>query len=227
MARGPRLVGYPRCVRVIAVPVKALPRAKSRLAPVLAPLERAALTLAMLEDVLDATLAIPGWETWVLSPDEAVLEIAARRRARPLVEERPPLSAAVRQVEDEADARGADALAVVPADLPLLSTAVLADALHTLGPVVMAPAADRSGTNLLVRRPPKAMPARFGPDSFRKHMEGARARRLPVSVVEWPEITFDVDVPVDFTRVLTEARPARTLETCRELGVAARLLART
>jgi 2-phospho-L-lactate guanylyltransferase (CobY/MobA/RfbA family) len=104
---------------------------------------------------------------------------------------------------------------------------VLADALHTLGPVVMAPAADRSGTNLLVRRPPKAMPARFGPDSFRKHMEGARARQLPVSVVEWPEITFDVDVPADFTRVLTEARPARTLETCRELGVAARLLART
>ena len=190
------------------MPVKALARAKSRLAPVLTPLERAALTLAMLEDVLDATLAIPSWETWVLSPDEAVLEIAARRRARPVVEARPPLSAAIRQAEDEAEARGADAL-------------------HTLGPVILAPAADRAGTNLLVRRPPKAMPARFGPDSFRKHVDGARARELPVSVVEWPEITFDVDVPADFTRVLTEARPSRTLETCLDLGVAARLLART
>jgi 2-phospho-L-lactate/phosphoenolpyruvate guanylyltransferase len=212
---------------VIAVPVKTLSRAKRRLSPLLAPLERAALTLAMLEDVLDATLAIPGWETWVISPDEAVLEIAARRRARPLIEERPPLSAAIRQAEDEAEAQGADALAVVPADLPLLGAAALADALHTLGSVVLAPAADRAGTNLLLRRPPKAMPARFGPDSFRKHVDGARARQLPVSVVEWPEITFDVDVPADFRRVLTEARPARTLETCRELGVATRLLART
>ena len=44
-------------VRAIALPVKSLDDAKSRLGPVLSPLERAALTLAMLEDVLDATLA--------------------------------------------------------------------------------------------------------------------------------------------------------------------------
>ena len=209
------------------MPVKSLGRAKSRLAPVLTPLERAALTLAMLEDVLDATLAVPGWESWVLSPDEAVLEIAARRGARPVVEERPPLSAAVRQAEEEAEGRGADALAIVPADLPLLSAAALADAVHTLGPVVVAPSADGGGTNLLLRRPPRAMPARFGRDSFRKHREGARARELPVSVVEWPELTFDVDLPDELLRVLSLGRPGRTLETCRELDVAARILTRT
>ena len=66
-------------MRAIAIPVKSLARSKSRLARLLSPLERAALTLAMLEDVLDATLAVPGWESWVVSPDEAVLEIAARR----------------------------------------------------------------------------------------------------------------------------------------------------
>src|SRR5207302_2274356 len=87
---------YPQCVRILAVPVKSLSRAKSRLARVLSPMERAALTLAMLEDVLDATLAQSSWETWVISRDEAVLEIAARRRARPVLEEKPPLSAAVR-----------------------------------------------------------------------------------------------------------------------------------
>jgi 2-phospho-L-lactate guanylyltransferase len=214
-------------VRVIAVPVKSLGRSKRRLAPVLGPLERAALTLAMLEDVLDAALGVPGWETWVVSPDEAVLEIAARRRARPVIEEKPPLAAAIRQAEDEAHERGADAMAVVPGDLPFLTAAALADALHTLGPVVLAPSADRGGTNLLLRRPPKAMPARFGPDSFRKHVAGAEGRGLPVSVVQWPEVTFDLDVPADFTRLLAEGRPSRTLETCRELGVATRLLART
>jgi len=222
---GPLLRSGP--MRVIAVPVKALGRSKSRLHPLLSPLERAALTLAMLEDVLDATLSVPGWETWVVSPDEAVLEIAARRRARAVVEEKPPLSAALRQAEDEALERGADALAVVPADLPLLSAATLADAVHTLGPVVVAPSADGGGTNFLLRRPPKAMPARFGRDSFHKHLEGARSRGLPASVVDWPELTFDLDTEGDLPRLLSESRPGRTLETCRELGVAARLVART
>src|SRR5207244_7469810 len=126
-------------MRVIAVPVKSLSRAKSRLSPLLSPLERAALTLAMLEDVLDATLEVPGWESWVVSPDEAVLEVAVRRGAHPLAEVKPPLSAAVRQVEDEAVDRGVDALAVVAADLALLSVAALAEALHTLVPGVLAP----------------------------------------------------------------------------------------
>ena len=44
---------------MIAVPVKSLSRAKTRLSRVLTPLERAALTLAMLEDVLDAALSVP------------------------------------------------------------------------------------------------------------------------------------------------------------------------
>ncbi|HEX9236549.1 MAG TPA: 2-phospho-L-lactate guanylyltransferase, partial [Actinomycetota bacterium] len=66
-------------MQVIAVPVKALERAKTRLAPVLSPAERAALTTAMLEDVLDASLAVPGWETWVISPPGPVLNLAAKR----------------------------------------------------------------------------------------------------------------------------------------------------
>ena len=65
-------------MRILTVPVKALAHGKSRLAPALAPLERAALSLAMLEDVLDPAQAQPGWDVWVVSPDDAVLEIAAR-----------------------------------------------------------------------------------------------------------------------------------------------------
>ena len=61
-------------MRAIALPVKSLGHAKSRLSPLLAPLERGALALAMFEDVLDATLAVDGWETWVVSADESVLE---------------------------------------------------------------------------------------------------------------------------------------------------------
>jgi 2-phospho-L-lactate guanylyltransferase len=136
-------------MRVIAVPVKSLERAKSRLSEVLTPLERAALTLAMLEDVLDACLPQPGWQTWVVSPDESVLEVSARRRARPVVEGSPGLLAAVRQVEEEA--AGADALAVVLGDLPLLTAEALERVLQTLGPVV----ADLRGTPFAEVRSPE------------------------------------------------------------------------
>src|SRR5438093_5147323 len=128
-------------MRVIAVPVKSLAGAKRRVARELTPLERGALTLAMLEDVLDAAQAVTGWETWVISPDEVVLEIAVHRGARSVPEEKPPLASAVRQVERLALERKADALAVLPGDLPLITTEALTAALRTLGP-------DRKSTRL-------------------------------------------------------------------------------
>jgi 2-phospho-L-lactate/phosphoenolpyruvate guanylyltransferase len=212
-------------VRVLAIPVKSLSRAKSRLAPALSDLERGALTLAMLEDVLDASLGVPGWETWVVSPDEVALEIAARRGARPVTEAKPPLASAIRQVETLANEEGAGTLAVLPADVPLVTADTLHVALRTLGAVVLAPSADGAGTSLLLRRPPKAIPARFGPDSFRRHVELATERGLPVSVVERQELSFDVDRPGDILTLLADGRRGRTREVCLEMDLDARLRA--
>jgi 2-phospho-L-lactate guanylyltransferase len=213
-------------MHAIVLPVKSLDEAKARLAPALSAVERAALTLAMLEDVLDATLAIPGWETWVLSPDETVLEVAARRGAVSIIEEEPPLAQAIRQAEGEATGRGLDALAVLLPDTPLLTTAALTRTLHTLGPVVVAPAADERGTNLLLRRPPASIPARFGPDSFRRHVQGAAEAGLPISVVDHPEIAFDLDAPDDILTVLRSSRATRSRAVLRELGADERMGAR-
>jgi 2-phospho-L-lactate guanylyltransferase len=205
-------------VRAIVLPVKSLDDTKARLGPVLGPMERAALTLAMLEDVLDAALAVPGWETWVLSPDGAVLEVSAT-----LVEEEPPLGQAIRQAEAEAEGRGADALAVLLPDTPLVTTAALTRTVHTLGPVVIAPAADERGTNLLLRRPPHAIDAHFGPDSFRRHVEAAAEADLPLAVCERPELAFDLDAPDDILTVLRSPRPTRTRAVLLELGADERL----
>ena len=109
-----------------------------------------------------------------------MLEVASRRGARPLVEEHPSLPAAMHQAEEEAAARGLDALAVVLPDTPLLTPAGLTRALHTLGPVVLGPSADGAGTNLLLRRGAGGdRIARFGPDSFRKHVQAAAEADLP------------------------------------------------
>ena len=212
-------------MRVVAVPVKSLSRAKTRLSPALTGLERGALTLAMLEDVLDAALSVPGWETWVISPDEVALEVAAGRGARPIPEAKPPLANAIRQVEAKAMQDGATALAVLPADVPLVTADTLHEALRTLGAVVLARSADGSGTSLLLRRPPRAIPARFGPDSFRRHLELAAERGLPVSVVERRELSFDVDRPDDILTLLADGRRGRTREVCLQMDLGARLRA--
>jgi 2-phospho-L-lactate/phosphoenolpyruvate guanylyltransferase len=214
-------------VRAIALPVKSLSHAKSRLSSLLTSLERGALALAMFEDVLDATLAVDGWETWVVSTDESVLEIALGRGAQAIAEEGASLPAAIQQVESEASDRATDALAILHADTPLVTVTALRAALHTLGPVVIAPSADERGTNLLLRRPPSAIPSRFGPDSFRRHLEVAAEQGLPTAVVERDELSFDVDEPGDILTILESRRPGRTLEVCREMDLAGRLAART
>ena len=210
-------------MRALAIPVKSLGYAKSRLASVLSELERAALTLAMFEDVLDVAGSLDGWEAWVVTPDETVIEIAMARHVHAIIEERPSLGAAIQQLEDEAVARTAEALAIVPADMPMLTVPALTAALHTLGPVVIAPSADERGTNLLLRRPPTVIPSRFGVDSFRRHLQIAAERELPIAVVEREELAFDVDEAGDILTVLRAGPPGRTVEVCRQLDVAGRL----
>lgn len=212
---------------MIVLPVKRLAEAKTRLEPVLDPLERGSLTLAMLEDVMDATLALSGWETWVISPDEVVIEIALQRGVHAIVEDKPPLASAVRQVEEEAAARGVEQLAVLLADTPLVTAPALIRALHTLGPVVLAPSVDESGTNLLVRRPPTAIDARFGVDSYRRHLEAAAEAQIPTAVVEIPEIAFDLDLPSDILTVLEAGKRGRTLDVMVEMDLASRMPTRT
>jgi 2-phospho-L-lactate guanylyltransferase len=210
-------------MRIVAIPVKSLGRAKTRLARALSALERGALTLAMLEDVLDAAQAVAGWETWVVSPDEVALEIASRRGARAVPEAKPTLANAIRQVEVLAKEQEADALAIVPGDLPLLTPEALLEALRTLGAVVLARSADGRGTSLLLRRPPRVIPARFGPDSFRRHVDLANERGVPVAVVERPELAFDLDLPGDILRLLSDGHRGRTREVCLQMDLGERL----
>ena len=211
------------CVPVIAIPVKSLSGSKRRLSPVLSPLERGALTLAMLEDVLDAAVAVAGWETWVVSPDEAVLEIAIRRGVRALHEDKPRLAGAIRQVEREAAGGGADALAVLLGDVALLTPEALSTALCTLGPVLVAPDRRAEGTNLLVRRPPRAIQARFGRFSMAKHREAAAAKGLPVATIDLPELAFDLDDPPDIATLLESGKAGRARASLLEMDAASRL----
>jgi 2-phospho-L-lactate guanylyltransferase len=209
--------------RVLAVPVKSPSASKTRLAGVLSPAERAGLTAALLEDVLDACLAQEGWETWVISPDQSTRRIARQRGARPLVERGDTLLKAVRQVE-EAAGTDSGALAVVLGDLPYLTTAELSVALAADGPVVAAPAASDGGTNLLLRRPPSVIRARFGRASFAKHRWAARRAGLVMAEVRSEGLEHDLDRPEDLARLVASGHPGRTLSACIAMGLPSRLM---
>ncbi len=211
-------------MRVLAVPVKSLERAKSRLSPLLSRAERAALTLAMLGDVLEAALAQDEWSTWAVSPDEAVLEFAARMGARPFPEDAGSLLGGIRAVEQQVKGPTSE-LAVLLADVPLVGTEALAAALAEDAAVVAAPAASDGGTNLLVRWPPTVIAARFGPNSFGRHRWAARRARVTFREVRDAGLAFDVDRPVDLAALLSLGAGTRSGSTCQDLGVAERLRA--
>ena len=216
---------YPTGMRVLAVPVKSLERAKTRLSGVLSPAERAALTVAMLCDVLDACLAQDGWQTWAVSPDPGVLEVAGRMGATPFHEETGSLLGALREVEHRVAGPRAE-LAVLLADVPTATSAALAEALAIDAAVVAAPASSDGGTNLLVRWPPGVIPARFGPNSFARHRWAARRARVTFEDVRRPELAFDVDRPSDLAALMSMAlddSARRTRLACQEFDLDTRL----
>jgi 2-phospho-L-lactate guanylyltransferase len=206
------------------VPIKGLAAAKGRLAPRLTPAERGALAAALLADVLAALREAPQVaRVLVVSPDAEALALAASLGAAPLAEPGAPAHADVRLPGEEtglntaldhaarvAVAGGAAALLALPADLPLVTPADLAALCAALPPapsVVLAPTAD-GGTGALLRQPPLALPARFGADSLRAHLETAAARGVAARLVWRRNLSLDVDRPADLDRLV--ALPQRT-----------------
>jgi 2-phospho-L-lactate guanylyltransferase len=203
------------------VPVKDFARAKKRLRARFDDRAVERILRALLADVLGALAEAKRLErTFVLSDDDAVA--AAARAAGASVCLRVPdpgLNAAVDAAAAERAAEGFDAVLVALGDLPLLAPADV-DALVEAGaraPVVIAPA-DDGGSALLLRRPPLAIPARFGPESAAAHEAAARERGLTALLWSLPdESRIDLDTPEDAARLAAAARRSRTRDVLREL----------
>ena len=212
------------------VPVKRFRAAKQRLVEVVGPPGRAALTKAMLADVLTAITAAELVERVVVVTGEGRAEKVALELgpgARIPVE-------VLRDPEDEGHSRaatlgivrakalGAEAVALLPGDCPLLDPPELDAALGRLGPdsVVVVPDRHGSGTNALLMRPCDAVAPAFGPGSRERHVERARRRDLAVAVDEVPSLGLDLDTPDDLA-VLAEtlaAEPARAPRTAEAIA---------
>jgi 2-phospho-L-lactate guanylyltransferase len=188
----------------LIVPVKPFGEGKSRLASVLDATVRAELNERWLIHVLSVAAH---WGRFagiaVISRDPAVLACAAALGALPIVEVGNDLNTALAQASATVQAMGAEAVLMLPSDLPLL-TATDLDALYELGEeeegVVVAPSHD-GGTNALLLRPPQAIAYAFGEASFARHLALAAAAGLPSHVYQSATLAFDVDRPEDLMLV--------------------------
>ena len=240
----------------VLIPVKSLDHAKSRLRHVLDRDQRRALAERLLDDVLETLVAVPWIErVLVVTSNAQVQERASKSGAvavdEPATERRPgdphgPLNAALEAGRRWAVADGALALASLPVDLPLLP-ALDADRLGRDLEVVNPGAEPRSahghdararvwlgtdeqrdGTNLLVQRPPNAIPFRYGAGSFRRHRGEAELVGAAVTEIEDPTLIWDLDHPDDPERwaatLAGDSERRRVYLRARERGTALRFL---
>ncbi|MEK6190952.1 MAG: 2-phospho-L-lactate guanylyltransferase [Chloroflexota bacterium] len=195
----------------IIVPHRGLEQAKTRLAGVLDPAQRAALAEWLLRHVLDAAVATEH-EVVVISPDASLEPLAMAAGAQLAVQHGLGLNAGLAQARDEALRDGVAVLAVLHGDLPDLSpadvTAMLA-AVSPRGPAVaIAPDAAGRGTNGLALTPPDVIGFQFGRDSFAAHRTAAERSGARFAVVERPGLAFDVDTPQDLAAWLARGHAA-------------------
>ncbi len=181
------------------------PTAKSRLAPALAPDERAALAQRMLRRLL-AVSSESGAAGLVAVVDSADGQALAREMGALVVDD-PGLgmNGAVEAGIAAATAAGAKAALVLPGDLPLAEPddleAVVAAADGRPYAVVVATDEAGTGTNALFLRPPGVIAPDFGGVSAPRHLEAARRRGAAALRVSHPRLAFDLDTPDALARL--------------------------
>ncbi len=194
------------------VPCKPFAEAKQRLAEVLDPAERAALSRRLLRHTLVVLGRARGISrVAVVSQDDKVLRAARQHGAWAIWEAQAGLNAALEQGTRVAVANGFRGVLILPADLPWLHTGDLEEivALGQAPPcVVIAPAQRDEGTNAMLVRPAGLLEYAFGEKSSTEHRRRAEAAGARVEIYRSPGFAFDLDLPEDWHRM----QAAKSLE---------------
>jgi len=202
-------LAQPALPHVIAiVPIGTLIGAKSRLGAVLDAEERLELTILLARRTIAAAIAAEGIaETIVVTPDDAVRDLAMELGARPLRQRDGGLNRGIDSARDEAIAAGADAIVILPIDLPDVTPEAIEAVLAPLGDprrplVAIVPDRHGRGTNALLIAPPDAIAICFGGDSRAAHEAAAAAVGARLIELDGP-LSLDLDTPDDL--LLAEA----------------------
>jgi len=198
----------------IVVAVGPLDRAKSRMGPTLDEVERRALVLAMLDDVLRAIRQTHEGSLIVVTPDDDVRPLTKRHQAELLRDHGDGTNAAIVTAIDSATVQSSDAVLVLQADLPQLRSTHVDDIKSALtdmhSPGVLLVPNDDGGTSALALLPPNAMPTAFGTESGSAHHRSARESGIPLHELPIAALSSDVDTIEDLKRIGQIAGPSTT-----------------
>lgn len=199
------------------IPVKPLADGKTRLQDNLSQQARRKLNEKLFDHVLNVTITSVGAErTIVVSQDASVLEKTAKRGAVAVQENSNlGLNGALNLAASHAVDQGADALLILPVDLPLLTPDDIAALKQKLvdGNIVIAPDEASSGTNALLISPPRILAFAFGTGSFKMHIAAARRAGIEPIVIRRESLAFDVDTPADYARLRSHKEPFASFHT--------------
>ena len=195
------------------VPMKALEDAKQRLKDHLGA-DRKGFTVAMLRDVLAAlnqSRKISHLAVVTADPQVAVI---AKRGGVLVVDEVEPkgMNKALEVGLETIREMGGQRIAIIPADIPLI-TGLEADRLvHELQVQRRAreveltgigPSKNLGGTNFLYMEASNLLPLMFGPDSYRRHMTCALEHGSQPVSLHSPAISLDIDEYKDLKDFIT------------------------
>ncbi|HEX5823513.1 MAG TPA: 2-phospho-L-lactate guanylyltransferase [Candidatus Limnocylindrales bacterium] len=207
---GPAQPDRPRVIAI--VPVGSLDGAKSRLGAVLDAEERLDLTVRLARATIAAAVASERVDdVLVITPDDAVRSLALELGARPILQRDSGLNRGVAAAREDAIAAGADAVLILPIDLPDVTSAAIDAVAATLDEperplVAIVPDRHGRGTNALLIAPPDAIDVCFGGDSRAAHVAAAAMAGARLVVLDGP-LALDLDTPDDLLLAEASLRP--------------------
>src|SRR5271165_3805087 len=204
------------------IPVKSLATAKQRLADAFDQAHRTLLAEAMLRDVLTAASGIRSrLDVFLVTGDEHAQTMAAEFHFSFIEDSRNESeTAAIEMATVWCERQGYDTTVVVPADVPLVTSAELhrvLDAAPEEG-AVFVPAYDRRGSNCILRRPASIIPLRFGNDSFLPHCEAMKKTGKELVILEMAGIGLDIDNPHELEMLVAREGETRAQRLLRSWG---------
>lgn len=208
------------------LPVKRLDKAHSRLAGLLNADQRKRLAEATFLDALGKVRQLKTVDETIVVTSDPTVERHARWLGHRIVKQSEDSghSAAASAGVRAAIEQGADRVAMLPTDCPLLDPAELDDRIgRTPRAALIVPDRAGTGTNALVLSPPDAFPPAFGTDSCARHVSLARRAGISFALERLDSLALDLDTPEDMellrdALLLDPKRSLRSAQVLWEIG---------
>ncbi len=198
------------------VPIKSFVGAKNRLAEALDMPTRRRLVCAMAEDVIAELKKLTNLTGILIATKSDEVRAFAKEQGVECWEDpaEADLSAALEAAALHLESSfKADTLMILPCDVPLVDSRLLADALSRHRALTLASDDEGEGTNLLIASPPRLIDFCYDGHGFRVHRERGLALGVDVQVIEDDRIQLDVDTSFDLERLIAHGEGIETSRT--------------